>query len=122
MSWWWVLAGIILCLFIFRRAKRSRAFSLIDDAKPWFDLCGLDFESASFSVHNGAPVRHKGAVPIVGITRGVDGHVGFVIEVLPGKGVVCGELISTRSVMRAKQRVMQMRLGGVSTPLIDALA
>jgi LPXTG-motif cell wall-anchored protein len=120
---WFVLAGLVMiALWLLSRRKKRNSFALIDDAKPWFELVGLDFSKAMFNVHQGAPVRTNGAIPIVGLAPNSNGDLqGFVIEVAPGSGVVLGEFISRRASMQDKVVAQTLKLQRSPVALFDTL-
>jgi len=123
MIWIVVLGAALVAVYLFRTRKASRSHSLMDEANGWLRERGLDPATARFNVHHGSRTRHSGATTIVGLADGADGEIArFVIEVLSGGGVVCGEILKHRAtVMRDNSLALELKLAGSSTPLIDGL-
>ena len=80
-------------------------FDPFAEAEPWFLRNSLDLDSIRFSCYDDARlVAHDEAAVLVGVGDREDGwrepedddeggHVGFAIEVVPGRGVVRGALL-----------------------------
>ncbi|MBU2676125.1 MAG: hypothetical protein KJP16_03510 [Gammaproteobacteria bacterium] len=85
-----VTSGIFL---VTRNA--SRVFDPFEEAEKWFALNRLDLDSIRFSAYDEPHlVRAKDAVALVGSADLLDGeHVGFIVEVVEGRGVVEGAVL-----------------------------
>ena len=119
----WIVGALtaLVVIWLWRRARGNTAQNAMAEARPWFEMLGLDFDSARFNVHRDAPVRHPGAVTLVGMAERGGRPQGFAVEVLPGSGVVAGEFISRQASMRGRSLAMQLQMMEHPIPLIDAL-
>ncbi len=122
--WWGVLVVVALWIFLSMRSKArtSRSFTARDAAEPWFQAHGIMSHSVRFSAYEDPSLaRNPGATVIVGTGQDAKGEpAGFVIEVLPGKGVVEAQLLVPHSIASWHSNAsMEARMAGV--PLIDVL-
>ena len=122
--WWGVLVVVALWIFFSMRstAKASRSFVVRDTAEPWFQANGIVGHSIRFSTYEDPCLaRNLGATVMVGTGQNVRGDsTGFVIEILPGRGVVEAQLLVPPGVATWLQHAsMEARVAGI--PLIDVL-
>lgn len=87
-----VVLGLWLFFSMRSKTKAVKAFNVVDEADPWFSKEGVKSSSVHFSVYDEPGMaRHPGASVVVGSGDKNNGeHVGFVLEVIPGSGVVEG--------------------------------
>jgi len=89
-------AVVVLVLWFFfsmrSKTKAYQAFNTLDEAESWFNSEGIKSSSVHFSSYEDPGLaKNTGASVIVGSGDKTDGsHVGFVLEVIPGSGVVEG--------------------------------
>lgn len=104
------------------QSKASRSFAARDAAEPWFQAHGINGHSVTFSTYDDPRlVRNPGATAIVGTGQDTRGDpAGFVIEVLPGKGVVEAQLLVPHGIA-TWHRNASMEARMVGAPLIDVL-
>lgn len=92
-------AFVVLVLWFFfstrSKVKAHQAFNAFDEADSWFTNQGIKPSSVRFSSYEDPGLaKNAGATVIVGSGDKADGsHVGFVIEVAGGSGVVESSLI-----------------------------
>jgi hypothetical protein len=87
-------AVVVLILWFFfsmrSKTKAYQAFDTLDEAEAWFSKEGIKSSSVHFSSYDDSElVKNLGASVIVGSGDKADGsHIGFVLEVISGSGVV----------------------------------
>ena len=118
MSEFILVAVVVLGLWLFfsmRSEKKAvKAFSVFDEAEPWFLKEGIKPSSVRCSLYDepGMP-KHTGGSVVVGTGDKDNGeHVGFVLEVSPGSGVVEStylEPYGTATHHRSASQVAKMR-------------
>lgn len=98
-----VLIVLVIWFFYSIRSKMKAyyAFSLFDEAEPWLTKEGFKISSIYFTVYNDSRLaKHPRAAVIVGEGYKFDGNfVGFVVEVIPGSGVVDGVCIEPSGIV-----------------------
>ena len=100
-SLWWVGAllavGLVVALRRLLKSKGVRAFDAFDEAMPWFSERSISEDSIRFSTYEDpALAEHSAAVVLVGLGKSAEtGHLGFVVEVVPGRGVVQGLVLDS---------------------------
>jgi hypothetical protein len=96
------LLGVVSVLWIWFYLRKSGtiAVDVREEAGPWFESKGIKPSSARhFIYEDPVLVKNPGAVIVVGIAEKEDGEVvgladiGFVVEVIPGQGVVEGVVL-----------------------------
>ena len=91
--WWGVAIVAVLWLFFSMRSrtKAVRSFNAFDEADPWFLNHGINSDSARFSAYDEPGLaRNLGATVLVGGGKDAQGErVGFALEVVSGKAVLC---------------------------------
>jgi len=98
-SLWWTLffggLALILVRWVFTTMKAGRSFEAIDIAAPRLDSQGIDRSSVLFSTYGDPGLAiNPGAMILVGKGKKLDGgRVGFVLEIIPGRGVVHEEIL-----------------------------
>ena len=126
MSTFLILAAIGAAIYVFFKfqgeKKAVNAFALSDESDAWLRQHGLDPATGSFSVYSEPVlVSNVGATAIVGHALQSDGKaVGYAVEVLPGKGVVRGEIIDPFSVI-GHHRHAAVAGREASRPILDVL-
>ncbi len=87
-----VIIGLWVFFSIRSKRKAARAFNVLDEADPWFSKEDIKSSSLHFSVYDEPGMaKHSGASVVVGSGDKANGeHVGFILEVIPGAGVVEG--------------------------------
>lgn len=94
MSGFLIGAIVVVVLWIFvsmsSKTKAHQAFNALDAADPWLTSEGILPTSVRFSSYSASGLsKHPGATVLVGQGKKQDGsRVGFVLEVLPDRGVV----------------------------------
>ena len=90
----------ILAIWLYLRKSGSVTYDVREDATPWFQSKDIKPSSVRhFIYEDSVLVKNPGAVIVVGIAEKEDGEVvgladvGFVIEVIPGQGVVEGVVL-----------------------------
>ena len=90
----------ILAIWLYLRKSGTIAYDIREDSNPWYISKGIKPSSVRhFIYEDSVLVKNPGAVIVVGIaeTEGNDvaglADVGFVIEVIPGQGVVEGVVL-----------------------------
>lgn len=117
--WWGVMIVAVLWLFFLVRpkAKAIRAFSVCDEADPWFQKNNINPNSVIFSTYEDTGLaRNSGAAVVVGESD----DVGFALEVVPGEGVVSSEIIVPFGIASHHRTAsIQAKMSG--QPLLDVL-
>jgi transcription antitermination factor NusG len=90
----------ILVVWLYLRKSGTIAYDIREDSIPWYISKGIKPSSVRhFIYEDPVLVKNPGAVIVVGIAEKEDGDVagladvGFVIEVIPGQGVVEGVVL-----------------------------
>ena len=122
--WWGILVVVALWIFFSARSKEKgfRSFAARDAAEPWFQVHGINSHSVRFSAYEDISLaRNSGATVIVGTGQDARGEpTGFVLEVLPGRGVVEGQLLMPpANATWHKTASMEAKMAGMT--LIDVL-
>lgn len=99
------------------------AFNYLNEANPWFSQNDVDPSTVCFNLYDKPDlVSHPGAVVLVGIGDNLSGErVGFVLEIMRGRGVVEGMFLFPYSVAtRHKLATLVSKQSGM--PLISTLS
>jgi hypothetical protein len=102
--------------------KAVSAFSAFDEAGSWFRENKINSDSVNFGAYeqSGLAINY-GATILAGTGKKTNGdNIGFVIEVITGRGVVLGEFIEPYGVATwHKNASMQAKIAG--KPLVEVL-
>lgn len=102
--------------------KAESAFSAFDEAESWFRENQINSDSVNFGAYeqSGLAINY-GATILVGTGKKINGdNIGFVIEVIIGRGVVLGEFLEPYGVATwHKNASMQAKIAG--KPLVEVL-
>lgn len=119
-------ALVVLALWIYfsmkSKAKAITAFNAKDWAEPWFAANSINPSSVIFSSYDEPSLaRNPGAVVLVGTANNMKGDdLGFVVEVMSGRGVIVGEFLRPSGI--ATWHRMASQTASISgKPLIDVL-
>ena len=85
-----VVLGLWLFFSMRSKQKAVKDFHVMDEAGPWFLKEGIQHSSVRCDVYDEPGMaKYAGASVVVGVGDKHNGeHVGFVLEVSPGSGVV----------------------------------
>lgn len=118
------LVVAIIWMFFSTRSKINSvtAFNAKDWAESWFSAKNINSSSLIFSSYdNPALTRNPGATVLVGTAKNMNGDdLGFVIEVISGKGVLVGEFLNPWGIATWHRMASQDALL-YGKPLIDVL-
>lgn len=102
--------------------KAASAFSAFDEAESWFRENKINSDSVNFGAYeqSGLAINY-GATILAGTGKKINGdNIGFVIEVIIGRGVVLGKFIEPYGVATwHKNASMQAKVAG--KPLVEVL-
>lgn len=115
--------GAVWIYFSMRsKVKAATAFNAIDWAEKWFTQQGINPASVMFSSYDDpALARNAGAVILVGDGKNAAGDsIGFVVEVMPRRGVVAGEILRPSGVA-TWHRQASLTAASSGKPLMDVL-
>lgn len=122
-TFWWIVIIIgIIWFFTSQRSKDQavRAYSTIDEAKPWFQLEGIDPKSVMFSAYNDPDLLViKGATLLIGVGKCFSSKVGFAIEVKPGLGVIQSYVFDNPNTA-SHHKILTAKVKARGEPLIEA--
>jgi hypothetical protein len=102
--------------------KAASAFSAFDEAESWFRENQINLDSVNFAAYEQSELAiNYGATILAGTGKKINGDkIGFVIEVIIGRGVVLGEFIEPYGVATwHKNASMQAKIAG--KPLVEVL-
>jgi hypothetical protein len=122
-----IIGAVVVLILWFLYSMRSHgkaqhAFNAADEAEQWFVKEGIKPSSVLFSVYDEPSLaKNRGATVLVGGGDTLDGkHVGFVLEVLQGSGVVQALYLEPDGIATHHQRGATLaKSSGVS--LMDAM-
>ncbi len=95
MAGFLIVVIAILAIWFFSQRSKAEAYDASQDTKPWFKSKGIMPSSVRHFVYEDPVlVKNYGASIIVGLAEKENGDdVGFVIEIIPGQGVVEGVVL-----------------------------
>lgn len=117
-----VVAAIWIYFSMRSKAKAATAFNAIDWAEAWFAQHGISPASVMFTAYDEPGMaRSPGAIVLVGDGKNAAGDsIGFVVEVIPRRGVVAGEILTPFGVA-TWHRQASLTAASSGKPLMEVL-
>ena len=123
----WLLFGVIIVGVVWflssvkSQQKAGGAFKAFDEAEAWFTENSIISDSIKFGSYEKSGLAvNSGATILAGTGKKTNGNdVGFIIEVITGRGVVLGKIIEPYGI--ATWHKSELDTENLGKPLVEVL-